>query len=76
MLFKRLNILRYIFLPGQTPVVDMDPCPVTWPSFRHLIGSGQQISSTLWQNTHFNNYNLQLGVLDFLAVTPLYGVQK
>ena len=29
----------------------MDPWPVTWPNLSDLMGWGQQISSTSWQNT-------------------------
>ena len=33
-----------------TQVGDMHPWPVTWPNLSNLIGWGQKISSTSWQN--------------------------
>ena len=38
-----------------TQVGDMDPWPVTWPNLSDLIGWGQQISSTSWEN-HKQNF--------------------
>ena len=54
MLSKFLHLLWKPFFPRSdtrpTQVRVMDPWPVTWPNLSDLIGWGQKISITSWQN--------------------------